>query len=308
MSLDAVGKNLAKTVEKLRESGVKCELSVPLSAHSSFKIGGPAAVFATPACEKQLKQTLKACAESGVKRLVLGNGSNVLFSDRGFNGVIISTSALSEITITEGFLSAGGGALLSRVCTAAREHSLTGMEFAYGIPGTVGGAAVMNAGAYGGEMSGVVTAVTAVGEDGEPRRFTASELDFGYRKSVFSSRADLCITTVDMRLEKGDRQAISDMMSDLMARRVEKQPLNLPSAGSTFLRPQGHYAGALIEAAGLKGFKIGGAQVSEKHAGFIVNAGGATAEDVKALIEYTKEQVYRSSGVTLECEVKIVGF
>ncbi len=275
----------------------------PMSAHTTFKIGGAADVLVTVHSVEELKATVDACKENGVPYMILGNGSNLLVSDNGIEGaVIVLDGSFREITADGSVITAGAGAKLSRLCTVALENSLSGLEFAYGIPGTVGGAVYMNAGAYGGEMKDVVLSVTALTADGELREFPASELELDYRTSVFKKNNSI-ILFAKYNLQKGEAASIKARMDDVMNRRKTKQPLEYPSAGSVFKRPKGAFAGTLIEQCGLKGRSVGGAQVSEKHAGFIINTGGATCEDVMELVRLVQQTVQRETGYCLEREI-----
>lgn len=274
--------------------------------HTSFKIGGKADYFVECTCAECLKTVLNAAQRFGVPYFILGKGSNLLVSDKGIRGVVISLSAFDEITVSGNEIVAGAGATLARICTAALENSLTGLEFAYGIPGSVGGALYMNAGAYGGEMSHVVSSATVLSQNGDIKEVTASDMCLGYRTSIFKTNGDV-ILSVKFALKKGEKQEIKAKMDDFMGRRKDKQPLEYPSAGSTFKRPAGHFAGALIEQNNLKGVTVGGAMVSEKHAGFVINYNNATAADVKALMHKIKATVLEKNGVTLEPEVIFVG-
>ena len=293
--------------------GLELRPGEPMARHTTFRVGGPAALMALPKTEGEARIALRAAWELGEEPFFLGNGSNLLVSDAGVDRFLIkpagrySVDPLNRVREADGTLAAGGAVLLSRLAGAALDMGLVGLEFAGGIPGSVGGAATMNAGAYGGEMAQVVDSVTALDKRGELRVFSPEECGFGYRRSAFSG-GDWLITEVRFRLEPGDPAAIRARMDELSARRREKQPLDSPSAGSTFKRPQGHYAAALIDQCGLKGLTVGGAQVSEKHAGFVVNAGGATAEDVRRLMDRVRETVLRQTGVELEPEVKFLGF
>lgn len=279
----------------------------PMSRHTSFRIGGPADIFVAPRTAADLALALRLAREHGVPVFVFGNGTNLLVRDGGIRGLVIKLAGCcTEVAISGTRLRAGAGVLLAAAAAAAAEAGLSGLEFAAGIPGTVGGAVVMNAGAYDGEMKDVVVRVETVDETGEPRLYTSAELNFGYRQSALQQRNDI-VTAVVFGLRFGDREEIIAKVRDFNQRRALKQPLDLPSAGSTFRRPPGHYAGDLIQRAGLRGFTIGGAQVSEKHAGFIVNRGGATARDVLALIAHVQKEVERQFGVWLEPEIKVVG-
>lgn len=290
----------------LREKKIDFRTGEPMNAHTTFRIGGNADVFVLPENASGLRETLAAAKACGVPCFCLGKGSDLLVSDRGIAGAVISLSALCSLSVSGSSITCGAGAPLSALCCAARDAGLTGLEFAFGIPGSVGGALFMNAGAYGGEMSQVVVSAECADASGAAHTLTAGEMALGYRTSVFSENG-LFITSVTVTLSPGDRAAITAKMEELMNRRREKQPLELPSAGSVFKRPAGYYAGALIEKNGLKGLSCGGAAVSEKHAGFIVNTGGASASDVLALIGKIQEAVRRADGVELEPEIRFVG-
>ena len=279
----------------------------PLAPLTSFKIGGEATCFVVPKAA-YVPQVMEAMRASGLPLLILGNGSNLLVSDEGFRGVVVKLPAADELSIDGTHIVCPAGISLSRVCVTAREHALTGLEFAYGIPGTVGGALYMNAGAYGGAMADVVESAQVLDEDGALYTISAAEMELGYRYSVFMQRNDV-IVSVTLRLREGDKAEISARMGEYTQRRREKQPLEFPSAGSYFKRPpqEGVYAGALIEQCGLKGYHIGGAAVSEKHAGFVVNLGGATCADVLRLEEEVRERVFTLTGVLLQREVRYVG-
>lgn len=279
----------------------------PLCRHTSFRIGGPADVLVLPGKAEDLALALRLAREHGVPACVFGNGTNLLVRDGGVRGVVIKLAGCcKDLAVSGTRLRAGAGLLLSEVAAAASQAGLSGLEFAAGIPGTVGGAVVMNAGAYDGEMKDVVVRVETVAETGEPRIYTSAEVGFGYRQSILQHRSDI-VTAVTFGLRFGDRDEIVAKVHDFNQRRATKQPLDMPSAGSTFRRPPGHFAGDLIQRAGLRGYAIGGAQVSEKHAGFIINRGGATARDVLALIAHVQKEVERQFGVWLEPEVKVIG-
>ena len=282
-------------------------LNVSLKEYTSFKIGGTADLFVVPNNLMELINVLDILKENNVEYFLLGAGSNLLISDKGIRGAVIKLGdGFDYAHAKNGYILAGAGVSLAKLSACAKEAELKGLEFASGIPGSLGGALFMNAGAYGGEMKDVVTEVSYIDKDGTVKTASCSECDFGYRKSIFSS-GDKIIISAKITLEKGSREEILQKMRELNAKRKEKQPLEYPSAGSTFKRPEGHFAGALIEEAGLKGHTIGGAQVSEKHAGFVINTGDATAEDVCELIEYVKKEVFKKSGVELEPEVRITG-
>ena len=279
----------------------------PMSQHTTFRIGGPADVFVMPENYEQIREVLRLCKEAKLPFFVLGNGSNLLVSDSGYRGVIIQMDRnMEEIRLDGEEIHACAGALLSSVAVAARNASLTGFEFAGGIPGTIGGAAVMNAGAYGGELKDVLKEVTVMTREGEILTIPADKLEMGYRTSIIKPAGYLVLEAV-ISLKKGDEEKIRAVMKELSERRTEKQPLDYPSAGSTFKRPEGYFAGKLIMDSGLRGYRAGGAQVSEKHCGFVINAGGATAEDVRSLMDHVIRVVREKYGVTLEPEVKFLG-
>lgn len=279
----------------------------PMRKHTTFRIGGNADIFVRPESKKQIAEILRLCREQDVPYFILGNGSNLLVGDRGFRGVVINImDNMNDIKVDGGIIKAQAGAMLIKVSRAARDNSLTGLEFASGIPGTIGGAIYMNAGAYGGEMKDVVTKVTAIDAEGEIYTFGTDELEFSYRHSVIQQR-DLIVLDVTMELAAGDQKIIDDRMSELAVARRTKQPLEYPSAGSTFKRPEGYFAGKLIMDAGLRGYRVGDAQVSEKHCGFVVNRGNATADDVIKLIDDVKAKVSEEYDVVLEPEVRMIG-
>jgi len=284
----------------------------PMSRHTTFRIGGPAALMALPKTVEEAKAALQTAAQLDISPFFLGSGSNLLVGDEGYPGFILKlggtypVDALNRVWEAERCLAAGGAVPLARLAQAALGWNLTGLEFAQGIPGSAGGAVVMNAGAYGGEMAQVLESVTVLERDGAVHTLPAAECGLGYRGSIFSDGHAL-ILAVRFALEPGDPEAIKAKMDDFAARRREKQPLEYPSAGSTFKRPEGHFAAALIDQCGLKGLRVGGAQVSEKHAGFLINRGDATCADVLALIEQVKERVLARTGVELELEVKLLG-
>ena len=279
----------------------------PMSSHTTFRIGGPAEVFLMPESYEQIRSALALCREEGVPYFVLGNGSNLLVRDSGYRGVIIQMDRnMGDIELKGTEIRACAGALLSSVAAAARKASLTGFEFAGGIPGTLGGAVVMNAGAYGGEMKDVLREVTVMTKEGDIRVIPSDRLELGYRTSIIKKTGYLVLEAV-ISLEKGDPQAIQEKTKELASKRTEKQPLDYPSAGSTFKRPEGYFAGKLIMDSGLRGFRVGGAQVSEKHCGFVINTGGATAKDVKELMDHVIRTVKENYNITLEPEVKFLG-
>lgn len=279
----------------------------PMSRRTTFRVGGAAQIFAEPTDAEQVCALIKLCREENVPYSIIGNGSNLLVSDLGIDGVVIHIgSSMDAVSVDGTVIIAGCGILLSRLSRIAEQNSLSGLEFASGIPGTLGGGICMNAGAYGGELKDVVRSVTYADENGVIKTVHADELDFSYRHSMFSER-QCAVLECTMELKHGTREEISASMRDYSARRAEKQPLDMPSAGSTFKRPEGHFAGQLIQDAGLKGFSVGGAQVSEKHAGFVVNKGSATSADIEELIKTVQQKVFENSGVMLEPEVKFIG-
>ena len=297
----------------LRERHPLLELRTnePMSKHTTFRIGGPAALMALPKSVSEAKMVLKDAWELEIQPFFLGNGSNLLVSDQGYPGLVVKLTGEFEEVRAAGrsgektCLFAGGAVLLSRLSRWAQERGLTGLEFAQGIPGSVGGAVTMNAGAYGGEISQVLLQVAVLDPDGSENLFSAESCDLSYRHSRFS-KGDLLICQVSLALGPGSPEEIAARMKDFARRRQEKQPIDLPSAGSMFKRPPGHFAAALIDQCGLKGLTVGGAQVSAKHAGFVVNRGGATCADVLELVDRVRETVLRRAGVELEMEVKVL--
>ena len=290
----------------LTAAGIAYKENEPLAAHCTFKIGGPARLFVQPVDHAQLCRAVALCKAQSVRYYLLGNGSNILFADEGYNGVVLDISSMQDTVEVHGTqLTAGAGVRLSALCKTALEHGLTGLEFAYGIPGTVGGAVYMNAGAYGGEMKDVLQSVRYLTQDGDIVEAETAALDLSYRHSIFEENGG-CILSAQFHLKRGDPDAIKARMNELMAKRVEKQPLDKPSAGSTFKRPAGAFAAALIDQCGLRGFRHGGAAVSEKHCGFVVNLGGATCADVLALCEEVRTIVKEKTGFDLEKEIRVV--
>ena len=290
----------------LTAAGIAYKKNEPLAAHCTFKIGGPARLFVQPVDHAQLCRTVALCKAQGVRYYLLGNGSNILFADEGYDGAVLDISSMQDTVEVHGTqLTAGAGVRLSVLCKTALEHSLTGLEFAYGIPGTVGGAVYMNAGAYGGEMKDVLTTVQYLTAEGEVKEAAAAELDLRYRHSIFEENGG-CILSAQFALTPGEPEVIRAKMDELMAKRLDKQPLDKPSAGSTFKRPVGAFAAALIDQCGLRGYRHGGAAVSEKHCGFVVNLGGATCADVLALCEEVRTIVKEKTGYDLEKEIRVV--
>ena len=291
----------------LTAAGIAYKENEPLAAHSTFKIGGPARLFVQPVDHAQLCRTVALCKAQSARYYLLGNGSNILFADEGYNGVVLNISSMQDTVEVHGTqLTAGAGVRLSALCKTALEHGLTGLEFAYGIPGTVGGAVYMNAGAYGSELKDVLESVTFLDSDLQLRTLPAADLAMGYRTSIFEQNPDWCILSATVVLHRGDGAAVLARMQELLGKRREKQPLEWPSAGSTFKRPQGAFAGKLIEDCGLRGFTVGGAQISEKHCGFVINRGGATCADVVALTEQVRQIVEARTGFVLEREIRVV--
>ena len=279
----------------------------PLKNHVTFRVGGAADYFVSPESAEEVQKIILLCKEAGMPYYILGNGSNLLVSDQGYRGVIIQIyKSMSEISVKGEFVTAQAGALLSAIAAKAAGESLAGFEFASGIPGTIGGAAVMNAGAYGGEMKDVLEQVTVLTKEGELLTIPREELDMGYRTSKVAKNQYIVLEVV-IHLAHGEQEKIREKMNELKEKRTTKQPLEYPSAGSTFKRPEGYFAGKLIEEAGLRGFQVGGAQVSEKHCGFVINKDNATAVEVRELIRQVSERVKANSGVTLEPEVKMLG-
>lgn len=284
---------------------IRHETDVSLKKYSTFRIGGNAGCIFFPKTVADIRDIIAYCKQKGERYMLLGNGSNILFADEGYDGIIIHINKdMSGIERTGTRLHIGAGAALGAVAVYARENSLTGMEFAAGIPGTIGGAVVMNAGAYGGEMKDIVEYVDVLDETGEVQRYTCEMMSFGYRTSIVDDGK--IVVAVGLLLSEGERETIDARMKELNAARLEKQPLSLPSAGSTFKRPKGHFAAKLIDEAGLRGYSVGGAGVSTKHCGFVVNNANATCKDVLAVIEHVTEVVYEKFGVKLEPEVKII--
>lgn len=279
----------------------------PMKSHTTFRVGGPADWFVTPGEEEQVREIVKILQRERIPYYVTGNGSNLLVGDKGYRGVMIQLyKKMSKIRVTDEIVYAQAGALLSKIAAEALAKSLTGFEFASGIPGTLGGAVMMNAGAYGGEMRHVLKSALSLTEAGEFRVLPAEQMELGYRSSIFAKNGDI-VLSAELELKQGDPNVIRAYMDELKEKRVTKQPLEYPSAGSTFKRPEGYFAGKLIQDAGLRGFRVGGAQVSEKHCGFVINRENATAADVLSLIEQVTDKVEAEFGVRLEPEVKRVG-
>lgn len=294
-----------KVVDIVGEENVHTD--EPMSRHTTFRIGGSADYFVKPGNADEVAAVIAVCREYNIPYFILGNGSNLLVSDDGYRGMIINImDNMDSVTVDGRIITAQAGAMLVRVSVMARDNALTGLEFASGIPGTIGGAVYMNAGAYGGEMKNVVKTVRAIDEYGRIYELDSEKMDFSYRHSIVEERK-LIVLEVTLELEHGSREAIDDRMKELAEARRSKQPLEYPSAGSTFKRPEGYFAGKLIMDAGLRGYSVGGAQVAEKHCGFVINKGGATASDVVELIRGVQHDVDDKFGVTLEPEVKMLG-
>lgn len=285
----------------------KVRINEPMNRHTTFRIGGPADYFLLPSSSEEVKGILEICKEESLQYFILGNGSNLLVSDEGYRGVIIQLYRnYGGLTVEGTEIRAGAGVLLSKIAATARNESLTGFEFAGGIPGTLGGAVVMNAGAYGGELKDVLKEAVVMDREGNIFTVPVEKLAMGYRTSLVKTAGYLVLEAV-ISLKKGSQEEIRDTMKDLADRRISKQPLEYPSAGSTFKRPEGYFAGKLIMDAGLRGYQVGGAQVSEKHCGFVINKGNATAADVCRLMADVQAKVQEQFGVTLEPEVKFLG-
>ena len=298
---------LARTLRR-ELPGLELRENEPMKPYTTFRVGGPARLMALPGTPEEACTVLRLAAEAGAAPFFLGNGSNLLVADRGYDGLVVKTSGMDQVRGDSRRLTAQCGIPLARLAVAALDRGLTGLEFAHGIPGTLGGAVLMNAGAYGGEMVQVLTSVTYADESGSPVTLPAGACGLSYRHSLFSEHPEWLVLEAEMDLSRGEPEQIRARMEELAQKRREKQPLEWPSAGSTFKRPEGYFAAALIEQCGLKGVGIGGAQVSEKHAGFVVNRGGATADDIWRLMELIRDTVLRQTGVALEPEVRLLGF
>lgn len=285
----------------------KIYLDEPMKKHTTFRVGGPADYFVTPSTVEEVKGIVALCKKEDMPYYILGNGSNLLVGDSGYRGVMIQIyKEMSRIEVNGEIIRVQAGALLSKIGAAALEAELQGFEFAAGIPGTMGGAVVMNAGAYGGEMKDILVDATVLTQEGEVLVLKNEELELGYRTSIIAKK-DYIVLEATVKLAKGDKEAIRGRMDELKIQRVTKQPLEYASAGSTFKRPTGYFAGKLIQDAGLRGFQVGGAQVSEKHCGFVINKENATAADIVELMKQVADKVYAEFGVTLEAEVKRIG-
>lgn len=301
----SINENIDKIITSAKEHNCKVLENEPLSRHTTFKIGGNARALIVVENANSLSELFKLCTKLDVPNFVIGNGSNLLISDDGYDGVVFRLDGdFKQISIVdENTIKCGAGTTLAKLCKFALDHNLSGLEFGWGIPGTVGGSAFMNAGAYGGEMKDVLESSSYITPDGELGTMSADKMDLSYRHSVYSENRYI-ITSVTVKLKPDSYEAIRGRMDDFMGRRKDKQPLEYPSAGSVFKRPEGYFAGGLIEECNLKGKQIGGAQVSEKHAGFIINKNNATCEDVCNLIKHIQDTVFEKKGVNLECEIK----
>ena len=297
---------MEKLIEFLKQAQIEYLENEPMKLHTTFKIGGPARIAVFPKNEEELSEIIKKCNEFNVRYIPVGNGSNLLVSDGGIDAAAIFLGkGFDEIKLLDDeTVYASAGAQLIRVCTFALENGLSGLEFAYGIPGSCGGAAFMNAGAYGGEMKDVLYRCDHIDKNGNKGFLEGDDIKLSYRHSAYYDNG-CTVTGLYLKLKKGNKDEIKAKMSDLMGRRKDKQPLEYPSAGSTFKRPEGYFAGALIEECGLKGMSVGGAQVSEKHAGFVINTGNATCQDVLDLCEKVSDTVYKEKGVKLEMEIRV---
>lgn len=297
-----------QTVEQFcKTEKIEYLLNEPMNLHTSFRIGGNADMFIVPENEDKLCALISFLKGENVPYIIIGRGSNLVVSDNGIEGAVISLSAMNQVHFTDDrHIYAGAGASLASVCTFARDNGLAGMEFAYGIPGSIGGAMVMNAGAYGGEMKDVAFSARVLDGGGNIAEMQLEEMELSYRNSAFKKQGLTVLSTV-FKLDSGKKQEITARMDDFMNRRKTKQPLEYPSAGSVFKRPEGYFAGALIEKNGFKGVSVGGAQVSEKHAGFIINTGNATCNDVKELVRIIQQKVMEEDGVSLHTELIFVG-
>ena len=282
------------------------EINAKMSEHIYFKVGGPVDILVNPSSIEQLSDTLQLCKEKEIPYYVIGNGSNLLVKDGGIRGVVIKLCDLNNIELNGNSIKAYCGTLLKDVSKCALDNSLTGFEFACGIPGSVGGAVFMNAGAYNSEVKDVIEEAEVMDKNGEIKVLSKDELELGYRSSRVMKDGFIVLSAI-FKLENGDKEKVKSRVDELTAKREEKQPLEYPSAGSTFKRPEGHFAGKLIQDAGLKGYSIGGAAVSQKHSGFVINKGGATAKDILDLIAHIQDEVKRQFGVELHPEVRIIG-
>lgn len=298
--------NSIQLTERIKNIGCDIQVDVDVAPYTSFRIGGKCKYLVKPTNFTHVKEVVTLLKDNKVDFYFIGNGSNILVSDNGYDGAIVLLSGLTNITVENNKIECDAGVSLAKLCNVAMEHGLTGLEFAFGIPGTVGGAVYMNAGAYGGEIKDVITSCTYLDENGEFQTVYRDEMELSYRHSLFTD-TKRCILSASFVLQKGNKSETKEKMDDYMARRISKQPLEYPSAGSTFKRPKGNYASALIEQCGLKGYRVGDAMVSTKHSGFVINVGHATCEDVLKLVDHVKKVVYEQTGYELECEIKTLG-
>ena len=282
------------------------KIDEPLKKYVNFRVGGPADILLIPETKEQVIESVKICRENNIPVYVIGNGSNLLVKDGGIRGVVILLTSLTGMKVVGEKIEVEAGVMLKTVSDKAMENSLTGIEFACGIPGTIGGAVFMNAGAYDGSMSDVVEEVTVINQNGDIKTLSGDELDFGYRSSAVMKNGDIVLSAT-LNLKHGEVKSIKEIVADLTHKRESKQPLEYPSAGSTFKRPEGYFAGKLIQDAGLKGFEMNGAAVSSKHSGFVINKGNATAKDILNLIKHIQDEVKKQFNVELHTEVRIVG-
>lgn len=296
----------AEFIEVIKNRGIACSLNEPMKNHTTFKIGGNADVFLLPGSENELIFSVSEAKKADIPYYVIGKGSDLLVSDRGIEGAVICLEKMQGINIRKNTVTVLAGQSMASLCSAVQKAGLSGLEFAYGIPGSVGGAVYMNAGAYGGEIKDCIVSARYLTKDGVVADIKASDMGLSYRKSIFQENGGIILSAV-FELETCEPSEIYNRMEDYISRRKTKQPLEFPSAGSVFRRPEGNFAGTLIEKSGLKGERVGGAMVSKKHAGFIVNTGGATSEDVKCLIEKIQKKVLCDSGVNLQTEVIFIG-
>ncbi len=286
------------------EDGIK--VNEPMKNHISFKVGGPADILLEPSNDMQVIKSIEICRDNNIPYIVIGNGSNLLVKDGGIRGVVIKLSGLNSVNVDKNYITAGAGVVLKEVSDVALDNSLTGFEFASGIPGSVGGAVFMNAGAYDGEMKNIINSVTVLDKNDNIITLPKEKLEFGYRTSSIKTEGYI-VLSAQFELQLGDKDKINSRIEELTQKRVEKQPLEYASAGSTFKRPEGYFAGKLIQDAGLKGFSVGDAEVSQKHSGFVINTGNATAQDVLDVIKHVQDEVKNQFGVELKTEVRIIG-
>ncbi|WMJ23323.1 UDP-N-acetylmuramate dehydrogenase [Paludicola sp. MB14-C6] len=300
--------NSIQLTEELKNTTCELQVDIDVAPYTSFRIGGKCKYLVKPKNFTDIKEVVSILKNYNIDYYFLGNGSNVLVSDNGYNGaIILLANNLTNIQVDGYKIDCEAGVALSKLCSVALDNELSGLEFAFGIPGTVGGAVYMNAGAYGGEIKDTILCCTYLDENNEIKTMYRNEMELSYRHSIFSD-SKCCILSASFVLQKEDKDIIKNRMTDFMTRRKTKQPLEFPSAGSTFKRPEGNYASALIEQCGLKGYRIGDAMVSDKHSGFVVNVGKATCDDVLKVVDHIKQVVFEQTGYELECEIKTLGF